>query len=170
MPPYLFLLALAAVLSNWFDLGLTYYNTVYGNEYHSNIDYMWLVCIACCNIAPFFAWSQLFETRRDVHAVLRPLLASQSLSGGVKVKLAGAANDQILRSINYFLQLVGHDVPEAGRRNAAAAAAIAEDQMQRIITVYIMDSMDARDRLFDSDIQFFDIKTSLFIWSAQGDP
>jgi len=121
-PPYLFFLALLALASNFIDLWITFeINDCSGPDgsCSSNcrdiIDYVWLLVIACCNLAPFTVWRLLFETRTDVHPVLRPLLASKSMNGGVKIKVEGDATDPIVNNLNAFLTKIGHNAQDKPR-------------------------------------------------------
>jgi hypothetical protein len=249
-PPYLFLLAVAAVVANFVDLYFTFRNTdcTYGvltkndgeqllvhenpTSCHNTIDYIWLgmlvpcnhthanqtctvsnlirlLCcafssspsMAICNLAPFTAWPSLFETRTDVHPVMRPLLASKSMNGGVKITIVGHDTDPIVANLNKFLTIIDHNAKkqkntqngltggqaEAAERdrlkslrklNDSMAADDAPKQKEvslaagfsQSITIYVMNDFAQRDALFGKDDFPFDPRTSLFVWSATGDP
>jgi hypothetical protein len=107
--PYLFFTAALGVGVNFWDL----YNKFSGAHVastpgdhsndasveHSALDFTWLVLLALCNTIPFIAWPNLFETRRGLHVALKPLLASKSLSGGVKVRVVGNGQDGVVRNL-----------------------------------------------------------------------
>ena len=220
-PPYLFLLAVAAVVANFVDLYFTFKNTdcTYGvltkndgervpmhenpSSCHNTIDYIWLGIMAVCNLAPFTAWPSLFETRTDVHPVMRPLLASKSMNGGVKITIVGHDSDPIVANLNKFLTIIDHNAKkhattatghglsggqaEAAERdrlkslrklNDSMAADDAPKQKEvslaagfsQSITIYVMNDFTQRDALFGKDDFPFDPRTSLFVWSASGDP
>ena len=136
-PPYLFILALLALAANFIDLFFTFRNSkcddmtsgcVDNSNCHTIIDYVWLGVMAACNLAPFTAWSSLFDTRTEVHPVLRPLLASKSMNGGVRITIQGDLDDPIVANLNKFLTSIGHN---AADRSTAAAAASADAASKR---------------------------------------
>lgn len=71
---------------------------------HTTLDYVWLGALAVCNTIPFIAWPNLFETRRTLHVALKPLLASKSLGGGVKVRVVGNEKDPIVQNLRKVSQ------------------------------------------------------------------
>jgi hypothetical protein len=60
------------------------------SELHTYIDYVWLVLLGVCDLAPLIAWKSLWDTRVYCDAALRPLLASRSLAPGVFVRIIGS--------------------------------------------------------------------------------
>lgn len=208
-PPYLFFLALIAVCANFGDLYLTFRNTDCVREdvtrdngervewtkdvmtCHTPIDYIWLGIMASCNLAPFTVWSSLFETRTEVHPVMRPLLASKSMKGGVKITIHGHDSDPIVINLNNFLTDIGHNAKQKRsitegdelpptRQKSRLASPDAPRQRHKVdlaegfshsVTVYVMRDFVQRDALFGKDDFPFDPRTSLFIWSdPTGDP
>ena len=213
-PPYLFFLAVGAVVANFVDLYFTFRNTncvrdgairVSNGERvdwvedvkncHNTIDYVWLGIMAACNLAPFTAWSSLFETRMYTHPVMRPLLASKSMNGGVKINVNGLDTDPIVVNLNRFLTTIGHNARDAAddattsvgsvsvkKKKMSVLTAFDETPVQRrrsqglaagfsqSVTVYVMRDFIQRDALFGKDEFPFDPRTSLFVWSGLGDP
>lgn len=109
--PYLFFIAAFAFGLNLYDIYTKWSDSE--NTNRGSLDFIWLGLIACCNIAPFIAFRNLFETRRDLHVALKPLLASRSIGGGVKVAIVGSDTDPIVKSLRSFLTLIGHNADEA---------------------------------------------------------
>ena len=85
-----------------------------------------LAILALCNLAPFTAFGSLFETRTEVHPVLRPLLASKSMNGGVKITIEGLADDPLAQSLKAFLTSIGHNAQDNNKPAAVAALAAAQ--------------------------------------------
>lgn len=139
LPPWLFLLAVISVAANAIDLYVTFYrndcNKVTSSgcpddaNCHGVIDFVWLAILAAFNLTPFLcAWSSLFETRTDVHPVLRPLLASKSMNGGVRITIEGDADDPIVQNLNRFLTNLGHNAKDEQPTSAGAPAPPSEDR------------------------------------------
>jgi hypothetical protein len=101
---------------------------------HGIIDFVWLAILAAFNLTPFLcAWSSLFETRSDVHPVMRPLLASKSMNGGVRISIDGDPDDPVVQALNKFLTNIGHNAAQEQQQcapppAAAASAAVAPEQ------------------------------------------
>ena len=107
--PWLLLAVLVAVgvcawiitdvlLADWHDLTI--------------IDFLLLSCVLAINICPILLGGQdLLDTRRFIHANLRPLLASRAVGGGVLVEIIGNRQDFIVQILNKFLGLIGHLKP-----------------------------------------------------------
>jgi hypothetical protein len=167
----------------------------------TSFSFVLILSMAICNLAPFTAWPSLFETRTDVHPVMRPLLASKSMNGGVKITIVGHDSDPIVANLNKFLTIIDHNArkhkttahgltggqAEAAERdrlkslrklNDSMAADDAPKQKEvslaagfsQSITIYVMNDFAQRDALFSNDDFPFDPRTSLFVWSASGDP
>lgn len=107
--PYLFILSIIGLGINVWDLfnklSRAHLDSIPGDDSNDHersqtpLDYFWLFSLAGCNTIPFIAWPNLFETRRDLHVALKPLMASKSLGGGVKVRVVGNKTDEIVRNI-----------------------------------------------------------------------
>jgi len=158
--PWLFLFALVGVVANFVDLYqkfsvATSLNSCNVLVTHNWVDYLWLGSIALCNFSPFFAFWNLVDTRHNSHIALRPLLASRSIRGGIKVHVWGSDEDPVVINLRSFLMLIGHLKPD--------------DDGKRTITVYVMQTIEQRNKLFGDDPPF-DPRFSVFIWSGPKDP
>lgn len=58
--PWLFIVSVFAILSNGYDI---YLKATESAELHTYRDFIWLGIIAICNMSPFFAFSNLLDTR-----------------------------------------------------------------------------------------------------------
>ena len=58
--PWFFIFAFVAVGCNAFDIFIKF---AFDADLHTIIDYLWLGVILICNLSPFWAGEQLFETR-----------------------------------------------------------------------------------------------------------
>jgi len=153
------LCALIALSSNFFDIYFKYtckFDTPGECVNHSFLDYVFLALVGCCNIAPFFAWHELWDTRRDIHVSLRPLLASRSLYGGVRIKIEGDIRDPVVITLRGFLGDLGH--------------LKTEHDPAPFIRVYVMNSKASRDAIFGpANAASFD-RNALFVWSSAESP
>ena len=183
--PYLFILSFLGFAVNLWDLFNKWTHTTmsstpgdtsnYSFSSHSSIDFVWLIAVLLCNLIPFLAWPNLFETRRSLHVALKPLLASKSLGGGVKVRVVGDSADSLVQNLRAFLRLIGHasteyetiDIASAMRiirENERALARRRETEndlslrykddglkgqgSEQVITIYVLNSLPTRDALF----------------------
>ncbi len=159
--PWLLVFALIGVGANFYDLYTKVVISTSTNACgqvitHTWIDYVWLAAIALCNFSPFVAFWNLIDTRHSSHIALRPLLASRSIRGGIKVKVIGKDEDPVVQNLRSFLMLIGH--------------LKTEPDQERTITVYVISDLDMRNELFGPDEPPFDRHFSVFIWSGKKDP
>jgi len=149
--PWLFIIASVGAACNFVDMYYDY--TESANNRHS-VDYVWLASLGICNLAPFWAFSLLFETRADVTAALRPLLASKALNRGVKVSVSGDRLDPMVKALKYFIKRLGH--LHEGKDGT------------HCITIHVMSTFDRRDEIFGNNSKF-DHRYAIFVWASHED-
>ena len=103
--PWYFILSVCAILSSLFDL---FIKSFYEDTLHSNLDYLWLLSVAICNLAPFWAIFKLFDTRIFCDACLRPLLASKAIEPGVMIEVIGDETNEMVVALKEFIDILGH--------------------------------------------------------------
>jgi len=152
--PWLFVIALAGVLVNFGDMWVKYHDTTIQR---AAIDWIWLLALCICNLAPFLAFNLLFETRINVPASLRPLLASRALHRGVKVAVMGDRSHKMVIGLRKFLKKLGH---------------LHEGHVQlttsHLIKIVVLTSFDARDNTFGESAPKLD-KFTIVIWALNED-
>lgn len=163
--PWLLIITFIGLAINGIDI---YLKVFQADIKRTGLDYAWLILLFICDLAPLVAWSRLFDTRVLCDAALRPLMASRSLKGGVQIRINGKDDDPVVKCLRDFLRMLGHLAePKSERRITVSGQ---EDEVDRVITVEVMNSKEHRDALFSDDEFPFDIRKTLFIWSGASDP
>jgi hypothetical protein len=175
--PWLFLVSAFGLLVNCGDMWIKYKTE---NDQHSAVDFLWLIFIGLFNLSPYYAVSQLFETRVQCDAALRPLVASRAILRGVRVEVSGQSQCAIAASLRSFLDAIEHGISVEDEEEDAEAKLWAErlgadgdsvppapsSHHRMRLTVHVMNTLQERDALFGSDAFPFNPKTSFFIWSG----
>jgi len=127
--------------------------------------YLLLGAIAFTNLSPFFETQKLLNARYFMHPVLKPLLASRALHGGVKISVEGNINDPICRNLKIFIKSIGH---LSEQDNDECDYKI--NKYPNTVNVIIIDSVESRDKWFANMDEEKIMAQSVVVYSGDDNP
>jgi len=165
-PPWLLIMALIGMGFCCIDfLGLL----LDGSTHRQAWVFLLLGAIGITSLAPFFEISKLINARFFLNPILKPLLASRSLNGGVRVVVRGKFTDPICATLRNFIKSIGHEPdPKMGVDPDEVDVRLIKNH----INVIVIDSIKSRDEWFSGDAGAVQkvMENSIVIYSGDDNP
>jgi len=126
--------------------------------------------LAAFTLVPFFEFKKLIDTRRlYLHPGMKPILSSHSFSDQrIKVFVCGDPKHPVVSTLRTFMLAIGNGVTE----DVDAQNDVAFKIPPGGVKVVVLDSIEARNKLFESSPQagVDELENSILVWSAKDLP